>query len=114
MSSVLVPVAIGVAAIGGLALLAGEASASESSNPRAFWLIKGKSYYIVHRLTGAQWSDILTLPSGWQSFYPGFCNMGVPTVTGANAPLVDVNFSAEWCAENYQWIVPEGIAITEA
>lgn len=109
----LVPVAIGVAALGGLALLAGEASASEG-NPRAFWLIQGKRYYIVHRLTGSQWNDILSLPNGWQGFYPGFCNMSTPTVGGPGAPLIDVQFSADWCAANYQWIVPEGIAITEA
>lgn len=101
----LATVAIAGAALGGLAFLASEASASEDGE-RLFWLIQGKRYAISHRLY-----------VGWSvDLYPGFCNFSQPAVTAsgtAPAAWAEVQFTADWCAPNRQFSVPQDMAIVE-
>lgn len=98
--------------IGGLAVglffWASAAMADESN--RQIWLIKGKRYAIAHRIVGAGWDA---------SLYPGFCNFSNPVITGAKRTrsgppsYTEVQFTAEWCIDNYQWDVPDNIEIAE-
>lgn len=104
MASALVPVALGMVALGGLAFLASDASADEG-NVRSFWLIQGKRYAIAHRITG---------PGVSADMYPGFCNFSEFTLSSIPGAIGgEAQFTAEWCAPNRQWDVPSEVAIVE-
>lgn len=93
-----------VVALGALALLAGSEAESDD---RGFWLIKGKRYAIAHRIQGPGWDATM---------YPGFCNFSQPAITAEGTDptaWAEVQFSAEWCAENTQFQVPENLSIAE-
>lgn len=89
-------------AVGGIALLA----KSEQDSDREFWLIRGKRYYLTHQLTGPGWDA---------SMYPGFCNFSQPGLSGQNTPEnpMVATFTAEWCAPNEKFTVPDNLAIVE-
>lgn len=81
-------------------------SMRDESNQRQITLVRGKRYAIVHRVQGPGWDA---------SMYPGFCNFSTPVVTGQGRGPVftEVQFTAEWCAANMVWSVPQDIAIAE-
>lgn len=93
-----------VAALGALALLVND---SEGDAGRSFWLIQGKRYAISHRIAGPGWDA---------SMYPGFCNFSEPVMTASGmgpTAWAEVQFTAEWCAPNKQFVVPVDMAIAE-
>lgn len=102
----MIPFLILVGAGVGLALWA---AMKDDENPRSMWLINGKRYAIVHRITGPGWAATM---------YPGFCNFSEPVITGQNTNArgqawTEVQFTANWCAANTQFVVPESMAISE-
>lgn len=82
------------------------ASSRDETDGRTINLVRGKRYAISHRIMGPGWDA---------SMYPGFCNFSSPVVTGQGSGPVftEVQFTAEWCANNMVWSVPNEIAIAE-
>lgn len=96
--SLLVPVAI-VGGLGVLALLA-----SNESEGRGMWLIQGKTYSFTAKLEGPGWAA---------EQYPGFCNFSVPVVVQEGPGWAVLQWTADWCAPNRQFIVPDNFTVTE-
>ena len=110
--NLVIPVIGAAVVLGGIAALA--MADDTDSQSREMWLIKNKSYYIVHQMTGLL-VGVPFNPTTYHERYAGFCNFSPPTVTGANtesSPLI-VTFTAQWCAENTLFDVPENMAVTE-
>lgn len=101
--SLLVPLAIGAAALGGIALLARNAKA-DGSTSREMWLINGTTYTITHHIVGPGWAPEL---------YPGFCNLTTPNIVQEGPGWGVVQFQAQWCAANRLFEVPESMSISE-
>lgn len=82
------------------------ASSQDETDGRTINLVKGKRYAIAHRIMGPGWDA---------SMYPGFCAFSNPVVTaqGTGPVFTEVQFTAEWCAANMVWSVPNEIAISE-
>lgn len=99
MISPLIILAGGLAALG-LAV----ASKKPPASSRDIWLINGKRYAIAHRIVGPGWDA---------SLYPGFCNFSTPVITGQIGNATEVQFEADWCAQNTLFTAPDNMAITE-
>lgn len=98
--------AVGVAALGGLALLAGTAKASsdDETGERELWLIQGHQYSITHHIVGPGWSADL---------YPGFTNFSQPVMVQSGPGWGVVQFTATWSAPNQLYQVPESMSIED-
>lgn len=92
-----------IAVVGGLGLLAvagvALAASKDEESKREIWLINGQRYAIAYRVQG---------PGFDVSMFPGFCNFSALTDLGA-----EVQFTADWCAANTLWQVPDSVAIGE-
>lgn len=97
--SPLIPLAIGGAALGALAF------SQKHDNTRELWLVQGKRYNIVIRVTGAGFDA---------SMLPGFGNFSQPILTASGPGWGEVQLQADWMGQKTLWLVPDNVAIAEA
>jgi hypothetical protein len=91
------PLLLGAALLAGLGFLVWK-----DKHGRTIRLVNGRRYAVAFR-TNAPGFDV--------SMFPGFCEFSQPVLLQSQN-YYEVQFTAQWCAANTDWDVPEGIAVS--
>jgi hypothetical protein len=98
------PLVIGGAALLGIGAWAWVSRDKAISN-RWLLLKEGQRYAILIQVSG---------PGIDASMFPGFCNFSEFTPVGGTSSLgFTVQFTAEWCLADRQWLVPENVSVSQ-